>query len=281
MLIKARFRLPEILFGLLLAVAIFAIGMTFQSSHQPRSNEQSDTAQHQTEKKSGADGKEAQSLLVPMDSVGLYTLVLSVFTGVLAIVSIFQGVMLLRSDKTARIAAIAADLSARAAVAVDLPVLVPSKIALHREPGVTGLVQGYPGPISTFRINFKNLGRTAAELVTQCIEWKVVNQLPETPVYKSSFPFVPGTFVQHGNELPATIQNFIITLQSEEVAAISKETKFLWVYGYVSFKDFLGNGHEQRWCTKWQAFVLGQDGVRGPMGFVYDSTTPPEYTKRT
>jgi hypothetical protein len=275
MLIKARF------FGFLLAVALFAVGMTFQSSHQPRSTEQSHAAQHQTENKGGADSREAQSLWVPIDSVGLYTLVLSVFTGVLAIVSIFQGVMLLRSDKTARIAAIAADLSAKAAVAVDLPVLIPSKIALYREPGVTGLVQGYPGSVSTFRINFKNLGRTAAELVTQCIEWKVVSQLPEIPAYKTSFPFVPGTFVEYGNELPAVIQNFVITLQPDEVEAISKEAKFLWVYGYVSFKDFLGNGHEQRWCTKWQAFALRPDGARGPLGFVYDSITPPEYTKRT
>jgi hypothetical protein len=178
-------------------------------------------------------------------------------------------------------AANAAKLAAQAAVAVDLPILAPSMIALHREPGVPGLVQGYPERVSTFKINFKNFGRTAAELVTQCIEWKVVSRLPEIPVYKSSFPFVPGTFVEYGNELPAVIQNFIITLQPEEVEAISKETTFLWVYGYVLFKDFLGNGHEQRWCTKWQAFALRPDGARGPLGFVYDSATPSEYTKRT
>jgi hypothetical protein len=100
-----RFRTPEIFLGAFLAVAIFAMGMLFSaSSHYLPSGEQHTEANQQSATKSEDKNREPQSLWVPTDSVGLYTLVLCVFTGVLALVSIFQGMMLLRSDKTARIA---------------------------------------------------------------------------------------------------------------------------------------------------------------------------------
>ncbi len=66
-----------------------------------------------------ARAEPAHSLWVPTDPVGLYTLVLAVFTAVLALVSIFQGFILIRSDKTARISAEAAKRSADAAVAAE------------------------------------------------------------------------------------------------------------------------------------------------------------------
>lgn len=103
MLVKARFHFPEILFGFLLAVAILAMGATFESSHQQTSKEQSDATHQHAETNGGSDSKETQSLWEPTDAVGLYTLVLCGFTGLLAIVSIFQGALLLRADKTTRI----------------------------------------------------------------------------------------------------------------------------------------------------------------------------------
>jgi hypothetical protein len=119
MLIKIRFRFPEVAFGILLAVAIFAMGATLWSSHYPSSDKQHTEANQHSATKSNDKTREPQSLWIPTDSVGLYTLVLCVFTGVLALVSIFQGVMLLRSDKTSRIAADAAKLNAQAVIAAE------------------------------------------------------------------------------------------------------------------------------------------------------------------
>jgi hypothetical protein len=212
------------------------------------------------------------------DPVAFYTFVLSIFTGLLAIVSAIQIGFLIRSDKTARIAAEAASLNAKAAVAVELPILAPISIALHREPGVIGRVD-MPGPISTLRINFKNWGRTHAELISQYVEWLVAAKLPEIPIYKTELAFPPGTFVESGKNLRDAPQDFIINIQPDEVEAIAKEEKFLWVYGYLSFNDFLGNPHQHRWCASWGAYQLPNGATAH--GFIYDLKTPPDYIKRT
>jgi hypothetical protein len=57
------------------------------------------------------------------DPVAFYTFVLAIFTAVLAIVAFTQIGFLIRSDKTARVAADAAKLSADAIVRVELPLL--------------------------------------------------------------------------------------------------------------------------------------------------------------
>ena len=57
------------------------------------------------------------------DPVAFYTFVLAIFTFVLGLVAIFQAAMLIRADKTARLAAEAAMLSSRAAIAIKLPII--------------------------------------------------------------------------------------------------------------------------------------------------------------
>jgi len=76
------------------------------------------------------------------------------------------------------------------------------------------------------------------------------------------------------------VLRFPINLQPDEVRDISENTKFLWLYGRIIFKDFLGEQHEQRWCAKWQGYAPQPDGALAAIGFVYGSTTPAEYTKR-
>jgi hypothetical protein len=101
MLIKTRFYLPEILFGFLLAVVIITIGMTFWSSptRQERANEQQQTFEATPAKENVNQGFWEKTT---DDPVAYFTVWLVGFTGVLAFVSIFQGVMLLRADKTTR-----------------------------------------------------------------------------------------------------------------------------------------------------------------------------------
>jgi hypothetical protein len=259
---------------------VSAVSQPNQEQHIGNSNAPSDsnTNQHQPSKTSW------QALTVIWDRtwedpVAFYTFVLSIFTALLAIISATQIAFLIRADRTARITAEAADLNARAVVAAELPILAPSGMSL-KDPG-GAIVVGYLPQKSIFNINFRNSGRTAAELIGQSIEWVVASVLQDLPGYKSSFPFTPGTFVDPGKYLPTAIHNFVIELRRDEVEDISQETRFLWIYGYISFKDFLGYSHEQRWCAKWQPFVTAPDGTRTSMGFVYDSSTPPGYTRRT
>jgi hypothetical protein len=279
MLIKARFYFPEILFGVLLAVAIFAMGMMFQSSRQPPSKEESSASQQHTEKKSDGS-KEAQSLWVPTDSVGLYTLVLCVFTGILAIVSIFQGVMLLRSDKTARLAAEAAKKSADAVVNAELPILILHFVNLAA-PGIASITPKTPLP-EKFKpiIGFENYGRGPAQIVSGCLEWTIAKdprELPLPPKYQNIAPYTSNAVILQNRRIPVDAP-CEIELTSDQISSLNAHEQFLWIYGYIAYRDFLDTPHEVRFCIKWVPY---REGHSGPVGFVWESETPAEYTKRT
>ena len=48
----------------------------------------------------------------------------------------------------------------------------------------------------------------------------------------------------------------------------------LWVYGYISYFDFMNTPHEHRFCQRWvSTSVFGS-----PTGFVADFDFPKEYT---
>ena len=211
----------------------------------------------------------------------LATVFVAAFTGTLWWASAGQYDLLKQQIAVAKESADAANLSAKAAVAVELPIIVLCMIQLLKQTNPSVQVVGYPDAVSTLRFNFKNFGRTAGELITMCAEWSVAERLPDAPNYKSNYPFIPGAMIEPQKMLPPGPQNFTIRLQPEEVTAISEETKFLWVYGYLAFRDFLGNEHRQGWCAKWQGYRQTLDGSLAPLGFVYDPKTPPEYTKRT
>ena len=46
-------------------------------------------------------------------------------------------------------------------------------------------------------------------------------------------------------------------LSTDEVEAIRSERLFLWVYGYIAYRDFLGQRHIQRFCKQLVPIRLG------------------------
>ena len=280
MLIKARFQFPEIVFGMLLAVAIFALGAAFVSSSQPPNTEQNAATEQQTKNEGGSHGKETQSLWVPTDSVGLYTLVLSIFTGILAAVSIFQGVMLLRADKTTRISADAAKRSADAAVNVELPILIMN-FANLTAPGIATITPKMILPKNFWPIiSFENFGRSPAQIIEGCLEWTTVKNPSELllpPRYQNIAPYSANVVVIAKGRVPVDVPCQIF-LTEKQMADISSGEQSLFIFGYLSYKDFLNEPHEVRFCMKWRPF---REGENAPFGFVWDSETPAEYTKRT
>jgi hypothetical protein len=210
------------------------------------------------------------------------TVALVLATFGLGVAAFFQGRDTKRAVIAAEQSAAAAKLSAEAAMGVELPIISLARLSLLKESGgIKARVVGHPGDVSIFEINFINLGRTAAELVNLCVEWAVVQKLPDMPAYKTSMPFAPGIFIEPGKTSPAGLHHYFIRLQPDEVTAIADEAKFLWVFGYLSFKDvILGHPREIRFCAKWQPYIMQPDGALSPLGFVHDSQTPPDYTKK-
>lgn len=250
---KLTFRVLEVVLGILLAVAVFATGTAAQSSPVQPSKEQSSASQQHAENIGNPDSKETQSLWVPTDSVGLYTLVLCVFTGVLAAVSIFQGVMLIRSDKTARIAANAADLSARAAIALELPVIKiePEGLSFGRRKDDAGCPVSY---LTLHRISFFNHGRTQAIPTKISWGWTVGKTLPEIPEYKFVKGFDAGTVLNPDTATPTrnilADKPFETGLDQQDI--IYKGTVTLWFYCRLEFNDFIDNTHFIGRCWRYE-----------------------------
>ena len=170
MLIKVKFRFSELFFGMLLAGAIFALGAAFWSSRQSPSSEHPSQGEQKADDKNDTNNRKTQSLWVPVDSIGLYTLLLTAFTSILASASIFQGFMLLRADKTTRIAADAALLNAQALIDAErahvYPVVKKSNLreVLRSASGCgdPSSCEGSDDIRPQIEVALKNLGRTPA-----------------------------------------------------------------------------------------------------------------------
>lgn len=150
-------------FAMGLGILIGFSGLVGWSSAQPPHHHTIKSATHTTENETIQD--------IAAETVAYYTKVLAWFTGVLAAVSAFQGFLLLRADKTARISADAAKSAAVAAekgndltreiyIADQRPWLlwhIPSTAAVNME-----------GRHLTIRISgeIQNIGKTPALNVT-------------------------------------------------------------------------------------------------------------------
>jgi hypothetical protein len=206
------------------------------------------------------------------------TVVLGIATIGLLVAAYFQSRDMKASIAVANKAANAAELNAEAAIAVELPRIGLSKITLNRTDGVVGaILGGYPPEATEPQIEFRNRGRTSAELIALCLEWAVADQLPEAPVYKTNIPYAPGVFLEPDKPFPAGLYQYVIRLQPDELTKIKAETAYLWVFGYLRYEDFMGKPHDIGFCAKWQPF----DPKRRPMGFVHEANTPQAYTKKT
>ena len=300
---------PEIALGFLVATVFWIGALAWQASYAPRDSERRQC--EETATKEGRKTEECKTLWerTTSDPVAFFTFWLVVFTGGLTVSTVLlwrageRQFQLLsetsaaqsrdmqaslnianRSAHAAEKAAEASNLNAKAAIGVELPIVSIAKAELHRAPGVAGQIAGGHVPAEiTLAIDFKNRGRTAAELHSITVQCEVVRALPPTPIYKfnSKHPFAPGIYMEADKPLPTGNFRLPIKLLPEEVAAIEDETAFLWVFGFLSYADFMGEPHESRFCAKWVRYGVQPDGSLKPIGFIYDSETPPAYTRQT
>jgi hypothetical protein len=272
-----RFRTPELFLGAFLAVAIFSMGMLFASSFtlQIQNAAPHQTGEYQAANKISDNDNKTQSLWVPIDSVGLYTLVLAIFTGLLVGVSGVQGMFLLRADKTARIAANAADLSARAAIALELPI-----IRAVRDRFSYGL--SLDGEADSPRIDwcvitnlkFSNVGRTQAFPIELRGGWTVGDKLPDVPAYTFTKLFPINFICEPKDDEPdrMNINDCDLQFGPGLYDQVRSNTVSLWFYCSIVYLDFMQTRHEAGFC--WQRHEITGGGV-----FLPDAT--PAYNQKT
>jgi hypothetical protein len=272
-----RFRVPEIVLGAFLTVAVFAVGVLFSSGHRPINDGPKQHSTEQSAQKIAEHSAKTESLWVPTDSVGLYTLVLAVFTGLLVGVSGIQGYFLLRADKTARIAANAADLNARASIALALPIIAATTPELLEvdhaiadgEPYAGSPILGLPNKFSMIpTIKFENEGQTPAYPAGLEIEWRIGAKPWEGTPHVRTYDYSTMALTKGGEAWNPTI-HFGIEIPDSERSILEQDGNFLWLRVDLTYLDFLKEERNVIYRWRWD-----NPGPGGGMYFFESDGTP-------
>jgi hypothetical protein len=209
---------------------------------------------------------------------------LVVATLVLGIMAIIQSRDMKASIAVATLAANAADLSAKAAIGIELPILRVNNLGLDllsieadtnlEGPYACLVNDDLPTQHSAIsEIPFHNFGRTLAFIVKLDMGFAVADTLPAVPVYDRTFARPPGVIMAVGVTTDFEIP-YAIHLTDEQFARIGDGTANLWIYCSLHYRDFLDNPHQVGFCWRWGQEPPGE----GIFGFITDRSSPPEYT---
>jgi hypothetical protein len=182
-----------------------------------------------------------------------------------------------RSAHATEEAAKAANLNAKAAIGVELPIVWIAKLELRRGPGIAGQIVGGDVPAEiTPVLDFKNRGRTAAELRALSVQSEVTKARSKLSLSTSS----NANF----RLLPASIWKLTQHSQPEMEDSRSNRSpmKFCYRRGnriplgiWLSVLcRFFGRAASSRFCGRWVRYGSQPDGSLKPVGFIYDSRTP-------
>jgi hypothetical protein len=168
-----------------------------------------------------------------------------------------------------KIAADAADLNAKAAVAIELPIIhaEPDQFSWGRRHGGGPIIDSF----GIARLVFSNLGRTKAFPLEVYFGFTVGDQLPETPIYAFSKAFSVDTILE-ADPLSKDLREFEFDVMPNLFDGLRTSSTRLWFYCNLVYLDFMQRRHEAGFCwERWQ--------TPGAGGFRTDPT--PAYNKKT
>jgi hypothetical protein len=202
------------------------------------------TQQH-AEQEAQNQGEAKAIDILASERVAYYTKVLAIFTGALTGMGLLQIFFLFRADRTAEKTANAALRSAQAAIGVELPKVFVTSIKLEQR-GMGNFEAQIQVPRAT--VTVKNFGRTPAFLGQQATEGVISAGLPDKPEYRHGHSVPSGTAIEggHSYELPLASGPF---LKIDEIADLVAGKTTFWVFGYVTYRDFLDNWHQLKFCS--------------------------------
>ncbi len=228
------------------------------------------------------------------------SLLTTIFTGISAAAALFQlglftwQLRLIRrsledtraSADAASVAAHAAELNARAAIGIELPVLRirPPDDIVHTDSLIDddqpygGIVND--GPLTRFSaialLRVENHGRTPAFPTSISVGWQVTHRLPEVPNYRHTAVLNHAAVIRP-DDLLTLDQHYGIELTEEEIASSAAGTSWLWFYGALKYRDFLHEEHVQRFCWR----HADRNPPDGPPFFFFasDGEPPPAYIR--
>ncbi|HTL99272.1 MAG TPA: hypothetical protein VL181_10760, partial [Holophagaceae bacterium] len=94
-----------------------------------------------------------------------------------------------------------------------------------------------------------NHGRTVAFPESIDVGWMVTPRLPDVPQFKNTEPFKHADTIKPNEEFMSH-SHFGIELTEEEQREAETGHSWLWFYGCIYYKDFLGQLRDARFCWR-------------------------------
>ncbi|WP_316175575.1 MULTISPECIES: hypothetical protein [unclassified Bradyrhizobium] len=287
-----RFRVPEFFLGVLFAVAIFGIGMLFERSKQaayPAQTVPKQETSAEVQKAQSPDAELTGATWLTKDAAGFFTMGLVVVGAAQVFMFFIQLRYMSQGMKDATLAAQAADLSARAATAIEFPIvrtgwMGPELMSVDelinprpRRPYGGAVNDGWPTRFSVIdKIEFRNYGRTPAFALSISCGTAVTNLLPETPIYSTTVRCDPNTVIGPRENREIDL-DFGFEITDEQVREIRSLEVVLWFYGRLTFEDVMGRPHDIGFCWRW-----GRQNEEDSISYFYDEgEAPAVYTAKT
>ncbi len=195
------------------------------------------------------------------ETVALYTEVLAWFTGVLAIVSIGQGIFLWRADRTARISANAAKDAAEAALRQTNATHILERAELTFLPSgydlawIVSQIRAAPGSImfpypSKAAWAIFNNGKTFATLDSIRVDYRIGTEPFDKPPFNATptVEFIDPT-ISSDRSTDHTEIRLDRKLTQADMEGIASGKLRLFLYGAISYRDIFDNKRETVFCV--------------------------------
>lgn len=260
----------------------FALGGSFVSAYLMP------PPQHQTDADSDENASEQKSKEKTDEALARYTWWLTAFTGGLVLVTgalcIATIGLYITGEKQIEVAlkaANAADLSARAAIAIELPVIraITGKVGWGDEQDSSGRIRHF---CYLDYLSFANSGRTKAFPIEVECGWTFGNSLPNVPIYTSKKQFPINTtfdsdMTSFDSDMTSSydfrVADLTFNVPADAFNRIQDQSAKLWFYCNLIYLDFMQTRHETSFF--WRRY----QPIGAPGKFFADPI--PSYNKKT
>jgi hypothetical protein len=186
------------------------------------------------------------------------TVVIAVFTTILGLFTMSLARSTRIAADAARDGAKAADLSARATIALQLPIIRVKPHSLGHGDSRDGEI--VTEHCSIHYLTFFNLGLTKAFPVEVRCGWTIGEELPVEPIFLVTETFLPNIIFEPDPKAESRkFLEFEIPLRPGEWSLIRGGKLGLWFYCNFGYDDFMGDRHDAVFCWRWQNGGLGMD----------------------
>jgi hypothetical protein len=206
------------------------------------------------------------------EAVGFFTFLLFVVGGLQLLLFFWQLTLIRQSLAPAQAAADAALLSARAAIAIELPII-------RAEAGKLGYGTSQDGAgqrryVYIDNLMLSNLGRTKAFPVEIQFGCTIGDKLPEVPTYPHTKPFRTNAILEPDPKGSAEVplREFDFDAPAEIYERLRSNSVKLWFYCNLVYLDFMDARHEVGFCWR-QVESFGMGVFRADPTLAYNKKT--------